>query len=83
MKYLDAALEPIRRLFDFQYRLLRWLADRLGLWRIDVGAYLAHAIQDEKLAAEMEASGLGDSARPLRKSAARWRGRAEQRRPAR
>lgn len=60
-----------------------WLADRLGLWRLDVLAWLAQARCDEDLAARLEASGFASQGAAVRESAARLRACARHRIPAR
>lgn len=64
-------------------RFCDWLATRLGFWRIDVVLNLARAKELDSLAAELDAAGLHRSAGEARASAARWRGWARDKIPAR
>jgi len=73
----------LRRLIELDAQLIRWLADRLGFWRLDVVLYLARAISRENLAAQLESAGCSQAALSARESAGRWRDWAEQRTPER
>lgn len=76
-------MKLIRRLVEADARLMRWLTDRLGLWRIDVAICRRREAEMTRLARELDAQGLSGSAVACRESAARWRDWGEQRIPAR
>lgn len=63
----------LRKLARLEARLIHWLADRLGFWRIDFIWHLGLAIDYEKTADSLDAAGLADAASRHRELAAQRR----------